>query len=447
MRLQLLCGAAAAALALALAMAPQAAFAQAQDGAALEARVRQLEEALAAVKAELAASRAAAAAAPPPVAQIPQPQPTPVAAPAKPADGFRIGDHVVKYGGFLKLDAMATQYEDGDLPNSDLGRDFILPATIPIGGQGDQDTHFNARQTRVWLTTDGVVAGRKVGTRVEMDFQTLPGAGDQRTTSPSNLSLRRAYITVDNWLIGQEWSTFQNVGVLPETADYIGPTAGTVFVRQAQVRYTNGPFSIALENPETTVTPFRGGARILADDSVMPDIAAKLELKRPFGDFALAGLVRQLSLEEGAIDDSATGWGVSFSGKVKVGSRDDLRFMVTHGEGIGRYVGLNLANDAVIDAGGNLKAIPVTAGFAAFRHVWADGLRSNLMYGLQQIDNDTALTGAGVNESSQSVHLNLIWTPLKGLDVGAEIMRARRELESGAKGDLNRIQVFAKYSF
>ncbi|WP_374469408.1 DcaP family trimeric outer membrane transporter [Phenylobacterium sp.] len=441
MRLHLLCGAAVAALS----VIPQAAFAQDAKTAELEARVRQLEEALAAVKAELAARPAPAPAAPP-VIQIPQAQ-APAAAPAPPADGFRIGAHTVKYGGFLKLDAMATQYEDGDLPNSDLGRDFLLPATIPIGGPGDEETHFNARQTRLWLTTDGVVAGRKVGTRVEMDFQTLPGAGDQRTTSPSNLSLRRAFITVDNWLFGQEWSTFQNTAVLPETADYIGPTAGTIFVRQAQVRYTRGPFSIAVENPETTVTPFRGGARILADDSVMPDIAAKFELKRPFGDFALAGLVRQLAVEEGAVDDKTTGWGVSFSGKVKVGPRDDLRFMITHGEGIGRYVGLNLANDAVVTASGNLEAIPLTAGFAAYRHVWREGLRSNLIYANQVIDNDGALTGLAVNESSQSLHFNLIWSPIRGLDVGAEVMRAERELESGVSGELNRFQAFAKYSF
>jgi len=440
MRANLLCGTAVAA-ALLLAPAAQAQSTNSQD---LEARVRMLEEALAAVKAELADARRA----PPPAPAIIQTPPAAAAGPAAPPpDGFRVGANTIKYGGFVKLDAIATDYKDGDLPNSDLLRDFLLPATIPIGGRSEKETHFNARQTRFWLTTDGVIGGHKVGTRVEMDFQTLPGTGDQRTTSPSNLSLRRAFITIDNWLIGQEWSTFQNIGVLPETADYIGPTAGTVFVRQAQVRYTRGPFSIALENPETTVTPFRGGARILADDSVMPDVAAKLELKRPFGDFALAGLVRQLAVKEGAIDADTTGWGVSLSGKVKVGSRDDLRFMVTHGEGIGRYVGLNLANDAVVTATGDLEAIPLTAGFAAYRHVWADGIRSNLIWATQEIDNERALTGTAVNANSSSLHLNLIWTPVRGFDVGAEIMKADRELETGASGEINRFQAFAKYSF
>ena len=67
-----------------------------------------------------------------------------------------------------------------DLTNCD--REPIhIPGSIPIGG-ADEDTatDFNARQTRFWLTTDGLVGGHKVGTRLEMDFQTLPGTADQR---------------------------------------------------------------------------------------------------------------------------------------------------------------------------------------------------------------------------------------------------------------------------
>lgn len=434
------------------------ATALAAEPADLEARLRQLEAALAEVKAELAATKAAAPtstartasgpaapAAPPavsPASAAPAPSPAPAA-----SDGFRVGAHTVKYGGFVKTDAIVSDFQGGDPANSDLVREFLLPGAIPIGGTGETETHLNARQTRFWLTTEGVVEGHKVGTRIEFDFQALPGAGDQRTTSPSNPAVRRAFVTVDGWLFGQEWSTFQNVSVLPESADYIGPSEGTVFVRQAQIRYTRGPFSIALENPETTVTPFGGGARIVSDDAAMPDIAAKLELKRPFGDFALTGLVRQLAYDTGAVDGETTGWGVSASGKVKVGKKDDLRFMLTHGEGIGRYVGVNFANDAVARANGELVAIPLTAGFVAYRHLWTDRIRTNLIWSAQEVDNDRLLTGTGVNASAQSWHVNLIWTPLKGFDVGVELMGGERELESGLTGELTRVHAFAKYGF
>lgn len=435
--------------ALALAAAPGAGFAQ--DTAALEARIAQLEAQLNELKAEVVASRTQQAEQRDDIIRLEQQASVaPAAVPAIPADGFRIGAHNVTFGGFIKLDASASSYSGGDPANGDALRDFYLPGSIPIGA-ADESTalDFNARQTRFWFATNGVVAGHKVGTRIEMDFQVLPGAGDQRTTSPSNPALRRAFVTVDNWLVGQEWTNFQNIAVLPETADYIGPSEGTVFARQAQVRYTRGPLSFSVENPETTVSPFGGGARIVADDNSLPDFTARYTLTRGGGEFAIAGIVRQLSYENPAlsIESDAMGWGISASGKIKIGAQDDLRFMITGGEGIGRYVGLNFANDVVIDASGELEPIGLIAGFAAYRHVWTPGWRSNLIYSRQEVDNDTGLTGFGVNSSAYSVRGNLIWTPLPAFDVGAEIMYGERELESGLDGDMTRLQLFAKYGF
>lgn len=430
-------------------------LASAQDQAALEARIAQLEAQLNALKSEVVAARTQQAAqqqdiirletrpaAPAPVQQA--------AAPAAPGDGFRIGDHTVKFGGFVKVDAYATRYSGGDPVNGDALREFHIPGSIPIGG-ADEDTatDFNARQTRFWLTTDGMVGGHKIGTRMEMDFQTLPGAGDQRTTSPANPALRRAFITIDNWLIGQEWTNFQNTAVLPESADFIGAAEGTVFARQVQVRYTRGPFSVSVENPETTVTPFGGGARIVADDNSIPDFTARYALSKPWGDFQFAGLLRQLKYQNPAtnIDSTATGWGLSASTKIKVGAKDDLRLMVTGGEGIGRYVGLNFSNDAVLNGSGDLDAIGVVAGFAAYRHVWAPGWRSSLIWSAQKVDNDLAFTGLAANRSAQSFHANLIWSPVTAFDVGAELMFADREIETGASGDMTRLILFAKYGF
>lgn len=426
--------------------------ASAQDQAALEARIAQLEAQLNALKSEVVASRSQQAAQQQDIIRL-ETRPAAVqqaAAPAAPSDGFRIGDHTVKFGGFVKVDAYATRYSGGDPVNGDALREFHIPGSIPIGG-ADEDTatDFNARQTRFWLTTDGMIGGHKIGTRMEMDFQTQPGVADQRTTSPANPTLRRAFITIDNWLIGQEWTNFQNTAVLPESADFIGAAEGTVFARQVQVRYTRGPFSVSVENPETTVTPFSGGARIVADDSTLPDFTARYAMSRPWGDFQFAGLLRQLKYENPAtnIDSTATGWGLSASTKIKVGSKDDIRLMLTGGEGIGRYVGLNFSNDAVLDASGELDSIGVVAGFAAYRHVWAPGWRSSLIWSAQKVDNDTGFTGLAVNRSAQSIHANLIWSPVTAFDVGAELMFADREIETGASGDMTRLILFAKYGF
>ena len=148
-------------------------MAMAQDTAALEARIALLEAQLNELKSEIVASRSQQQAVAQDVIRIEQrvaapPAPTPVSAPA---DGFRIGNNTLKFGGYVKADFIASNYDGGDPANGDLLRDFYLPGSIPVGG-GDESTatDFNARQTRFWLTTDGLLGGHKVATRLEMDF-------------------------------------------------------------------------------------------------------------------------------------------------------------------------------------------------------------------------------------------------------------------------------------
>ena len=64
-----------------------------------------------------------------------------------------------------------------------------------------------------------------------------------------------------------------------------------------------------------------------------------------------------------------------------------------------------------------------------------------------RFDNDTAWTGFGVTRSSQSIHANLIYSPFPKLDVGAELIWGKREIESGTDGDLRRLHTTIKYSF
>src|SRR3546814_10282620 len=90
--------------------------------------------------------------------------------------------------------------------------------------------------------------------------------GNEVSTNTHGLTLRQAFVTWNNWLAGQAWSNFQDVAALPEAVDFVGVTEGTTFVRQAQIRYTNGPFSVALENPHTTVGSIATAARNNAGD-------------------------------------------------------------------------------------------------------------------------------------------------------------------------------------
>ncbi|MEZ5457349.1 MAG: DcaP family trimeric outer membrane transporter [Lysobacteraceae bacterium] len=419
-------------------MIPLGASAQSEREAALEARVAELER----LVMELAKQQAAAPAAP--AARVPagqQPiQATTISTTANPGTTF-------SYGGFIKVNNALTDYSDGNPAALALIRDFNVPGAIPVGGVGESavfDSH--AKYSRFWFKTDTLLDnGDKLGSMFELDFG-VPTGGDERVTNRYNPSLRRAFLTYNNWLFGQEWSNFMELGALPESTDFLGPSEGMVFNRQSQIRYTKGPWSISVENPETTVLPYRGGARVVTDENTMPDITARYSHKAGWGFVSVAGILRQLRQDSASVSDSATGFGVSVTSKILFG-QDDLRLMVSSGSGIGRYIGINLFEDAVADASGDLDTLDVLAAYASYRHVWTGTWRSNFTLGYASVDNDSAITGMNANAEASSARVNLFWSPAPKFDLGFEVSTGKRELENGTSGTMNRIDFQAKYAF
>lgn len=443
------------AVALGVAMLPGAALAQTEREAALEARVAELERMVqqlmsqqgqieqqqTSIQERQRALDEQVAARVVPEGQQPV-QATSVVPGANP--GTKFG-----FGGFVKTNFIYNDFSDGEVAAGNIARDFYLPGGIPVGGEGeDPSFDAHAKQSRFWLTTETLLDnGSKLGSRFELDFA-VPVGGDERNTNTYNPVLRRAYLTYDNWLAGQEWSNFMELGALPETTDFIGPTEGMVFVRQAQLRYTSGPFSVSLENPETTILPFGGGPRTVADDNTVPDLTARYVVKGSGANFvSIAGVLRELRFESGDDSESEFGGGISVSGKFGIGEADDIRFMGTYGSGIGRYVGLNFFEDVVAEGDGNLDPLDVFAAYLAYRHVWGGSWRSNIIAGYTEVDNDSDLTGFGANAKAQSLRANLMWSPVPKLDFGIELSTAKRELESGDAGELNRVDFMAKYTF
>lgn len=358
--------------------------------------------------------------------------------------------HKFKFGGYIKVDTLVSSYDDGDIAQGSIGRDFYVPSTIPVGGSEEStDIDYHAKQTRFYFGSDHQLDnGDKLSSYVEFDFLVTAG-GDERVSNSYIPRMRHAFLKYNNWLIGQTWGTFMDVSTLPETLDFVGPAESTTFVRQAMIRYTKGGFSVALENPETTVTPFGGGGRIDADDSSLPDLAANYRYAGDFGHIQLSGLLRRLDYEDNAsgVDDRTTGWGLSLSGILKVGSKDDFHWMITHGDGLGRYVGLNAANGAVLTDTNELKAIGTTGGFVSYRHWWNDQWRSTAVLSYQDIDNDIQYTGTGVTDNIWSGHINLLYSPVPKLTFGVEYIYAERELENGLDGSLSRFQFSGRYDF
>ncbi|MGH8054493.1 MAG: DcaP family trimeric outer membrane transporter [Stenotrophomonas sp.] len=441
----------------ALAAMPLSALAQAVDAKAMEARMAQLEqemqqmrEVLQAYQQREAASTAANAT--PSATALDGARVT--AAPAAPATVMPNAMPGTKFsfGGFIKLDSMYTRTSDGAIADGSAGRLFYFPGATPVAVDGNGHsasyTDVHAQFSRFWLGADTTTDnGDKLKAYIEADMYgggSNAFAGNEVITNTYAVTLRQAYVSWNNWLAGQTWSNFQDVAALPDTVDFTGPSEGTIFSRQAQLRYSKGAWSFSAENPQTTITPFAGrGARINSGDDVMPDLTARWLRRGDWGHFTVSALLRNFRYD----GHNDTGGALSVSGKFNLGANDDLRYMVSGGAGVGRYLGFALGSDTVLDAEGRLHAMDGYGGFAAWRHAFSPKLRGNLVYSVAVLDNDAALTGYEVTEKAQSVRANLIYSPFPKLDLGMELSHALRRLENGQEGDMNRIHTHVKYNF
>ncbi|HRN60328.1 MAG TPA: DcaP family trimeric outer membrane transporter [Chiayiivirga sp.] len=419
------------------------ALAQGERELALEARVAELERLVQALMSQQQSQGAQieevkAVQVQPPASPVGKPviqstSLTPAAAPGT----------TIRLGGYVKADFMVTRTGDGQLADGAVGRALYLPSQIPVGGTSsgtEYDAH--AKFSRVNLGIDSVTeAGNKFGAFFEVDFFGN-ALGNQSATNTYGTTLRHAYMTWNGWLAGQTWSNLMDLTAMPETVDFIGPTDAIVFVRQAQLRYTAGGFSAALENPETVLVG--AGA---SDRGATPDLTLRYGWKGDWGAFGVGAIARQLRVDRSGASDSALGAGFTLGGKWVMGASDDLRYQLTVGDGISRYIGLAITGDAALDADGHLDLIGARAGYIGWRHAFTPKLRSNLVYARSDYDNDIVLTGAGATKTVQSLRANLFYSPLPKVDVGAELMFGKREVEGGADGDLTRLQFTTKYSF
>ncbi len=390
-------------------------------------------------------------------------------------------DTSVSIRGFVKLDLLL----DFD---QEVGDSFVFASIRPNGSAAQnrgEAVRLHARQSRLTFETRTPTGYGPLHTYIEGDF--LGEGGDQFASNSTSFRIRHAFGELGPVLAGQYWSNFMDTEDRPELLDKQGPVAH-VYKRQPQVRYTqrfgNLRASAAVENPQndfttsTGLTP-SGAIPKPADEPAhdverMPDLTAKLAYNHSWGHLAVSGVLRRFETDNGGGGDSglppserasALGGGGLFGGTLHLSpldarfGRDQVGFEGYYGSGLGRYLQRIANNDgaAVKNFGSTSISLASQAqwgGFAWYQHHWTAELRSTAVYSVGE--NHWAHYAAfATNQSDriQSVHANLIWSPVRTVNLGAEFILGDREVRrnplSGLRqtGDAKRLQISMEYFF
>jgi outer membrane murein-binding lipoprotein Lpp len=365
----------------------------------------------------------------------------------------------VRIGGYVKGDLI---YD----VDASLGDTFDV-GSIPPQGSPQRSGSFRAhgKESRLNITTWTPTGFGELRTVLEGDF--FGAGGNQVFSNSTTFRLRHAFGELGTpWggrlLAGQTWTNFMSLASYPDTVDFFGPQ-GMPFIRQGQLRYTQPltdglELSFSAENSEFTGRDYQGrtvGSASSGDvrfgiDKI-PDFTATLNYSDDLVDARLSGVVRRLGLQGGGSSTSKLGWGAHASAAVRIGEfipalgGDSVQANFTYGDGIGRYLINGFAQDAFVTSSRNLRTIRSYGVALGYTRQWTDQLRSNLVWG-QQGFLDTF--GPADTRRTDSIHANLIWSPVDSVDLGLEFMYGRRTFQrnSLSKG-ARRIQFGARYSF
>ena len=389
---------------------------------------------------------------------------TPATTPATPAakaqdSGGGKGESTFGVYGFVMLDA-GYQFKQADPNWFDTVRPVKLPAFrdqfAPNG-----NFYSSVRQTRFGVKSSTPTKYGELRTKFEFElFGTGVDAGQ------TTFRLRHAYGELGHFGAGQNWSTFVDPDVFPNTNEYWGPN-GIAWYRNVQFRWMplqgRNSITIAAERPGASADLGKASDRIelvgVKPRFPLPDLTANVRFDRDWGHFQAAGVVRRISwvdTNNDAFDlgGNATGAGVSLTSALNFGPKNVGKFSFVYGTGIENYM-----NDAPVDIGvertnsSNPRtpirgvALPVLGVMAYLDHTWNKRFASSIGYSMLNISNSDGQTADAFHRGHYASG-NILFYPVENAMIGTEVIWGRREnFLNGFSSEDVHVQFSFKYNF
>lgn len=356
-------------------------------------------------------------------------------------NSFRMpgSDTSLRIYGYVEANAI---HDNKGTAQGDFGTVMAAQPLNNSGAREGGDT-FNSGNTRFGFETSTPTAYGPLHTVIEGHFYNSGNGA-------SNFRLRHAYGEYAGWLVGQTWSTFMDGDNTPETVDFNGPV-GTPFSRNTMVRYTYdkpdlAKFTVAVEAAEFNGSTVPGNNTDLISQS--PRLVVRADKVFDWGTLNFRAMSHREQVAATGESAQALSYGIGGSYKVT----EDLTFF-------GQYNvvkqdlngGLMVGANAPKVVNGVLSMDTSRGTVLGLTNIFNPRWRATVAYSTMQsgLDaNDAYVTGnTDVNSKLVQWHINAFYTPIKNVDLGAELIGGRRETFLSGSGDMSRINLLARYTF
>lgn len=312
-----------------------------------------------------------------------------------------------------------------------------LENTAEAAKQSDQ-LRATASATRIGVNFKTPTAFGDIGGKFETDFF--------GSATRDQFRIRHAYLTYDNWLVGQTWSNFIAPEYLPETIDaatYVGGSLQrTPIIRYSDKITDQTSFVVSIEDPKYTA------ATDPDHEMRLPAIVGRVNHKFDNGSI-LSG--RSFLAEKKTSNDQEWAWGIGLGGKYQMTPDTMLKADYYHIKGDGRF--LFWTNSGyVIDDQQQMHSNEFDTISLGLTHQLNPKLRSTLGYGYMRAKDDNTFASLKYNDATQNKALwqgwaNAIYNPYKPISLGIEYVYGERETFDGRTGSDNRVNMMAIYDF
>lgn len=327
----------------------------------------------------------------------------------------------------------------------------FIAHSITIPQYNNTSTNFSIKQSQIGL---GIKQKKEndLSAYTEIDFY-----GPNGTTAPR---LRHAYLQWNKWLVGQTWSNFSDLEMIPGIFDFVPPN-GMVFTRRIQLRYTTPisakeTLSVSMEDPNIPSITLPADSLNWKKRAIIPTFTAIYRYGNEKNYLKAGGILTPISYDtRSTLRDSykvrtIMGWGALISGKLYLDNSNIISFQSSFGKGFEtNNSDLNEEKyDAVPDPndGNRLKTLQMFNLIGIYEHWWSSKWHSTAFISYSNLGNEHFIP-KDMTKSFQHIGMNISFHPYKKMRMGIEGNYGRRQNFASQGANAWRIQWSTSVTF